>query len=731
MPTSPSASPTTAPDQASAVSGAADRGGKTRISGNARPAASAEKPARFRPDIQGLRALAVGLVVFYHMWPDVLPGGFVGVDVFFVISGYLIVGSLVRELTRTGTIGLLAFYGRRIRRLLPAAAAVLLATLAATMLIFPEGRWQGVARDTVASSLNVQNWNQAINSTSYAGATSAVSPLQHYWSLAVEEQFYLFIPVLLLAVAGTLRALGRKTGRTTAALAAICAVTAASFLHSVLFSASSPDLAYFFTTTRIWELGLGGILAVAAAGRNLPQRLSTAAGWLGLAMICFAAAAFSTSMAFPGWIALVPTVGAALCIAAGNTPGAGWRTASRWQSLRPVTYVGDISYSLYLWHWPVTVFGVFLLGSAPGPLAGAALIAVSVGAAALSTRFIEKPFRSFGASARVSASASAGGRHRAPRSAHRAVYVLAGVLIVVPVAASALPYLAVQQKIDALSQENDASSYPGAMAFDSANPSLVPSGLPLRPDAGAATMDQPDVNPQCLKYDPAVIDYSDCVYGDKEAQKSIVLVGDSHAGQFVSALDIAAKETGYRLYIMTRIGCPFSAEPLHSDTRVYENCAEQNVGTVQDLLEMKPDLVVTTAMRPGGYEDTLGWTWNTQADAVNGYSKLLEPLDKAGIPVGVIGDIPYPEFSAPECVVEEEDPAECAVDRSDHASQADPLLTAAGKLANGRPVDLTDYFCDETKCPSVIGNVLVYRDNHITNTFAQTLAYPLQTGLGL
>ena len=683
--------------------------------------------ARFRPDIQGLRTLAVGLVVIYHVWPSTLPGGFVGVDVFFVISGYLIVGSLVRELSRTGAIGLTAFYGRRIRRLMPAASAVLLVTLAMTVLIFPGGRWQGVARDTVASSMNIQNWNQAFGTTSYAGATAAVSPLQHYWSLAVEEQFYLLVPVLLLGVAAVARWLRLRCSLRTAALAAVSAITVLSFIHSVLFSATSPDLAYFFTTTRIWELGLGGILAVAAASRALPRALSVAAGWAGILLICICAATFSTAMFFPGWVALGPTVGAALCILAGSRSDSVLPLASAawWQSLRPVAYLGDISYSLYLWHWPVTVFAVYILGRGAGPYSGAIIVGTSVVLGALSTRYVEKPFRRFEGKFPVP------GRHGAVRASYRPVYALAAVLITVPVAAAAVPYAMVQQKIDALAADYDLDSYPGAMAFDARNPAQVPDGQPLRPAPAAAMADQPTIAEACVAYDPANAPYSECVYGDTAGDKSIVLVGDSHAAHFMGPLDTAAKQNGFRLYVLTRVGCPFNARPMHSETLTYTNCSSQNLQTVQDIITIAPELVVTSAMRPSSYEKALGWAWDAPQEAVNGYVEVLDPLHKAGIRIGIIGDVPYPESSIPECLVEKSDASECSAPLPSLSGEPDPLLEAATRIEGARTVDLTGYFCAGSQCPGAIGNVLVYRDNHITDTFARTLVQPLRTGLGL
>ncbi|KAD4060544.1 acyltransferase family protein [Arthrobacter yangruifuii] len=711
------------------IPGSPDLAGHPRTAGRGRHAlrSSPRGSTGTRRDIQGLRALAVVLVMIYHIWPDALPGGFVGVDVFFVISGYLIVWSLVRELHATSTIALASFYARRIRRLLPAAATVLLATLAATVLLFPEARWQGVARDVAASSLNVQNWNQAFSTTSYAGATAAVSPLQHYWSLAVEEQFYLVVPVLLLAAAAAARALKIRAGMSAVGLAVICGVSAVSFIHSVQFSTSDPGLAYFFTTTRIWELGLGGILALTAAGGALPRRLSTVFGWAGMVLVFAAAFGFSTAMSFPGWVALVPTAGAALCLLAGQggRSAAPWISAGWWQSLRPVVYAGDISYSLYLWHWPVTVFTVYFLGRTPGLAAGAAIAAASVLLAVLSTRFIEKPFR------RARGKTGSAGRPGAGKVTDRAAYALAAVLIAVPVAAAAVPYGLVQQKITGLTAEYDSGPYPGAMAFDSQNPAAVPEDQALRPAPEAAAADMPVFDDACKVYEPAKTSYEDCVFGDADGARAVVLVGDSHAAQYMTPLDEVAREEGYRLYVLTRNGCPFSAEPLHSKSLTYTACAAQNLETVQDILEIEPELVVTSAMRPDSYEDALGWSWDSGSRAVDGYQKVLEPLEEAGIRVGVIADLPYPGFSIPDCLNTEDNADDCFVPRSGLAVQDDPLMDAAELLDNSVSVDLTDYFCEEERCPGVVGNVVVYRDNHMTDTFARTLVQPLRTGLGL
>jgi len=271
-----------------------------------------------RPDIQGLRAVAVLLVVVYHLWPDLLPGGFVGVDVFFVISGYLIIGMLHRELARTGRISLPEFYAKRIRRLLPAATATLVFVTVTTMTLLPLSLQPATLAEVVAAALNVQNWQLALFSTGYAHATASASPLQHFWSLGVEEQFYILIPLLMVLGA----AIGqRRSGSVHPARAAVwlvVATTILSFLCSVVFSRTNHDQAYFVTPTRMWELGIGGLLAVAPPSVVRTPALRRSLGWAGLVLVLASARFLTTAMPFPGSVALLPTVGAVLLLSAGQ-----------------------------------------------------------------------------------------------------------------------------------------------------------------------------------------------------------------------------------------------------------------------------------------------------------------------------------------------------------------------------------------------------------------------------
>lgn len=340
-----------------------------------------------KAEIQGLRAIAVGSVLLFHIWPSLIPGGYVGVDVFFVISGYLITGLLFREAQATGSISLLAFYARRVRRLLPAATAVLVA-VAIFLPLLPRARWQETIHEIVASALYVENWQLARLAVDYLGGENAPSPLQHYWSLSIEEQFYIAWPLIMLGVLAMAR---RTTDIRRAFFLVLLAIFSVSLVASIVLTASDPVTAYFVTHTRVWELTLGGLLALVVLP-PLSSAVREAMRVLGLAGIGIACVAFSTDTRFPGAAALLPTLGAALVIAAGKSSAE--RSTYKVLALRPMQYLGDISYSVYLWHWPLIVFAsLHLADSRISPTMGGFILAATIVLAAASKRFIEDPFR--------------------------------------------------------------------------------------------------------------------------------------------------------------------------------------------------------------------------------------------------------------------------------------------------------------------------------------------------
>jgi len=683
-----------------------------------------------RGDIQGLRALAVGLVLVYHLLPNLLTGGFVGVDVFFVISGFLIIGLLVGEIRRTGRISLLDFYARRVRRLLPAATVVLLAVVGATVLLLPSPRWPTIMDQVVASALNVQNWFLAAEAADYANATAAASPVQHYWSLAVEEQFYLVIPLVLLL--SVLLARGRRPVRV--AFCSVAVVTAASLVYSILVTTSPPAGAYFITPTRIWELGLGGLTAMAVhrLRMNLPARLLL--GWGGLAAVLVSAVTFSTGMAFPGWIALLPTVGTMAMLTAGSRPADERPHATELATplgTQPLRYLGDISYSLYLWHWPVIVFALEWLGrdrftSTQVLLVGAAALLLAV----LSKHLVEDPLRA-PRGRRVAAGST--------RPRRRFAYLMAATLVATSVAAALWPATVARQRLAALSAAPITldAPHPGAMALDPVAPAPVPAGVAPVPDPAVADQDMAEVwQDGCAVYDlakrPATSD--ECTFGDPSAPKLMVLVGDSHMTMFSTALiGFATSGTQWRVRLLVHDGCGFGDLPPDKAGYPLKVCADKAYELLPVLTALKPDLVVTSGFSLGAEVIDGSYTWPQWDRIVSGYQRLLRPLADAGIPIAAIRDVPHMAVNTPRCLLQNpSEPTRCDTPRAAAlGSQDDPLVAAVRDLPGARVADLTNWLCTEDTCPAVVGNVVVYRDNHLTDSYVRTLTAPLVTQLGL
>ncbi|MET9226601.1 acyltransferase family protein [Lentzea sp. NPDC003310] len=683
-----------------------------------RPVTAPDPAARpqhaLRGDIQGLRALAVGIVLLYHLRPSWLPGGFVGVDVFFVISGFLIIGTLTNEVRRSGTVSLRAFYARRIRRLLPAATAVLLATVAATVLLLPQSQWPKIMREVVGSALNAQNWLLAVLSNDYGHATAGASPVQHYWSLAVEEQFYLVIPILLIATAALARRF--NGGRVRYAVVAVALVTVASFVFSVVYTQLDHGAAYFVTPTRMWELGIGGLAAMVLHRVSLGRAARELLGWLGFAAVAFSAFYYTTDLQFPGWVAAVPVLGTAAMLVGTET------LLGRVLSLRPIRYVGDISYSLYLWHWPVIVVTLELSDNerlSKKEMLFAAVLSFAL--AAVSKRFIEDPFR----------------RNRFGRL--RGTYAFGAVLVVVSVIAAAVPWYTAERKLDRLASSMilDAD-HPGAMAIDARSPQPAPAGVPLVPDPAVANEDGPyggSGDGDCHVYQLS-LPKTACSWGDDSARKTVVLLGDSHAAQYSTPLIDFVQGAGrgqWKLKAMTRNGCPFTTVPPSEAGWPFTVCSDQNAAVLNRVKALKPDLVVLSGMSREAYAADLKWTWNSREDMLRGYRDMLGALSAANIPTAVIKDLPKPNSQVPRCLERNsDDTATCGTPRAEaFAGEGDPLVEAAAAHPDTKIVDLTPWYCVGDVCPAVIGNVVVYRNNHVTNLYSRTLATPLLGQLGM
>ena len=641
-----------------------------------------DKMSEKRTDIQGLRALAVGAVLLFHVWPGLVPGGYVGVDVFFVISGYLITGVLFREAVSTGSISLTRFYERRIRRLLPAATAVLLAVTACLPLL-PQGRWQDTAYEIAASTLYVENWRLAWLKVDYLGAENEPSPVQHYWSLSIEEQFYIVWPLVIVAVL----VLRRGRPLRTTLMAALASIAIFSFAASVILTSRDQSVAYFVTHTRMWELALGGLLALAMLP-SLSERAREGLRVTGLAAIAVSFVAFSSATEFPGVAALLPTLGCALVIAAGT--GNGRFSSYRLLASSPAQHLGDISYSVYLWHWPLIVFAGTLLSEPHLSLgSGAAVLAATLLLSWASYRFIEQPFRRPG--------------HRPLPALLSGAASIAGVVLV---SGAVLFAIRASSTDVAVSSEQ----YPGALALLSGAP--VPQVDALLPPLAKVRQDLPDAYRNECHLDQKMAELNPCVFGPENTSFRVLLSGDSHAANWIPALRMLAEKRGWRVETHTKSSCQLLVEPVENKGQLYQSCLDWGQRVLNRIAEWRPDVVLVSQTaqaqlldRTRLMEEVVAATWN----------EIL----KAGVRVVGIAETPWHDINPVECL--QKDRA-CASDRQ--AVTQDNRYAAAAAIEPRVPViDMMDTLCTATECPMVIGNVVVWRDrHHLTASYSRTLA---------
>ncbi len=670
-----------------------------------------------RRDIQGLRAVAVALVVLFHLWPGRVRGGFVGVDVFLVVSGFLITSHLLRRPPRTWH-DLGEFWGRRIRRLLPAAFLVLLVTLAGSRLVLPHTQWEAAARETVAAGFYVENWSLAAGAVDYLAAQDAPSPVQHYWSLSVEEQFYLAWPVLVLALVGLALYLRRRAGRPLTVRngrvplvgLGILVVTGASLWWSVHLTAVEPAAAYFVTPTRVWELTAGGLLAYVAFGSDgLPGRGGTVAGllaWTGLALIGWSALTMSAATAFPGIAAAVPVGGAVLFLAARSEHGP-W-SPTRILGTRGGQWLGDVSYSVYLWHWPLIVLTPYLLDRALRWPEKLLLLAVTALLAGLTKRYVEDRWRGvvpLGRPLRRSFAFAAAGM---------AVVLLAGSLLQAEVA----------RDRDAAAAAVPVPGQPCVGAAALAPDAHCPDEGTLRMDPEIAAADRSAAYAQDCWVHPPFDDYRTCVFGTQRAPaRRIALVGNSHAGHWLPALQTLAAEHDWQITTYLASACPAAAGPVEFPSSASgDGCLAWGRQVMADTTAGDYDLVITAERNvypflPSGGE-------SEGAAATRAYGDYLRQWAKAGTHVLVLRDTPFPGRSVPDCLAaHEDDPAACDGPRS--WLPDDPLYEVARTLRSRQidEADLTPYVCLPDRCPAVIGGLVVYFDgSHLTATYARTLA---------
>ncbi len=671
-----------------------------------------DRPHRYRPDIQGLRAVAVLAVIADHFagWPK---GSFVGVDVFFVISGYLITGILVREFEARKTISFGGFYARRIKRILPAGLFVMGVTVCATRVLTGIDRYHFAAKDAIAAALFSANWHFAHTGINYFNQSLPPSPLQHYWSLSVEEQFYFVWPWLmlgLLVIGLRLRLWRHEHARLVAGLA-IAVISGASLAWAFAQTADSPRVAYFSTFDRAWELGLGALIAIAAPGiaraggragsRRGGTRLRLLVAWAGLLAILASLVLVPTSSGVPAPWLLLPTLGTAAVLAA----GAGLAGRSLVPLTNPVSqYLGKISYSLYLWHFPVAVLIVTVVAqySVAYWLAGLALI---FGSAAASFHLLEDPARRGTWFVRRPGRLpipAAGWLRYAAACAATALVAGAGLLAVRSISPTRLVLGA---PVVAGHTQDDPHDCLGAAALDSrhrcaqtnSGDHVAPLPGELPDDTGGAYA--------CYAYLGQRA--HPCDYGSHRRDAiRVALVGDSHAAALLAALEPQLDALNWRVTAYTGQTCAWLPAGLAPQCR--------GLGEIQRaLLRRRYAIVIATELRQ-------------YTNSVAQHLAAMRPVAATGTHIVVVEDDPAVAPAATACVIRigYSPTGGCGTPVSAAYRDPDRLALAAQRIPGARVIATRRFFCQDAFCPATIGNVLVYRDTaaHVTASYARTLS---------
>lgn len=694
-----------------------------------------------RLDIQGLRAIAVLAVLIDHVGVFALPGGFVGVDIFFVISGFLITGHLVKTYRAEGRIGFAEFFANRIRRLVPAATLVLLFVAATTRMFLPSTIWQNTYVDILASAGYVENWVLASRSVDYMTQDSLPSPLQHFWSLAVEEQFYLLWPIIIAAVGVCFTAVAHRIigGRRrqqylethpgalrVSLLIGLAVIAVPSFLLSVSYTESHPAQAYFVTFTRLWELAIGGFLAIVTVHLlKVPAAVGSALMWVGLGGIGLSLTLINEQTPFPGVAAALPTLATACVIAGGftaNRAGPGFLL-----NLKPVQLVGDMSYSLYLWHWPFIVIAMAQFTEIT-PTIAVVLMVVSLAVAYLSYRWVEQPTRQAKFWVHESGPAFGGA------AACIVVTALTALALVGHPASQReneeiVAAAEAQWELREKASDGTAGVLFGAQVLP-ADPLGSAEGAPvdtfdrLIPAPGAAMRDTVGCRTAAVDETEVVA----CPFGNADSETKVALVGDSHAAQWLGALAPMAEEYDWNLTAYIHDSCPFADGDLIRGGRSYDSCMAWNEAVTIELLAQQDLSVVLTS----NYTPSVSVDGGVEAMAA-AHRAAWQPLLEEGTPLIVIRDTPEPrDVHIAECAsLNSDELTACAFPRAAATeNQGAAQMLAAQQSTGVTAVDLNDAICPTDPCAAAIGGVLIYRDtNHLTATYARSLEPRLAAAL--
>lgn len=690
--------------------------------------------ANQRLDIQGLRMVAVLTVFASHLWgwPR---GGFIGVDVFFVISGFLITGNLMRTAERSGNISFKQFYWHRVRRIVPAATVVLLLTYSASLFAFQGFRSHQIGIDALFAFFFMSNWRFAVEKTDYFAGGNAVSPVQHYWSLSIEEQFYFVWPALifLIGVIAARKAWGhdrrmRLTGFVMAG------VVAASLAWAIRQTAAAPAWAYFDTFVRVWELGVGALLATAVGVLSrVPASVKPWLSWLGLGVIVASVFLISeSSIGFPAPWSLLPVAGSAMVIAAGVGGEPRFQAFLR----NPVSvYVGNISYSLYLVHWPVIVILAVLM-PAGRPFFVAAL-ALSFGLAVASFHFVESPLR-YGNWTKLRAFVKDVQRRRyAPQKSSRLAAVGALSLITVALWAFAVrpevprqtPPTVIAEpasKMDPSGKGPDMGPLTVGLQQEIARALAATEWPPLDPsmESAMSTPESPLEVHACNAADP--MDRTKCRWGSTSATTRVLLVGDSIALSYGGPLRDIALGSGNRIQLQVAAmgGCEFVNAPVYNpDPEIVSTCPGWTGRVVNAINDNRPDVVVISNLY--GTKRLVGSDqWMTPREWARALRQMIERF-RANTKKVVLLSAPPADKNIRECYgARSSVPADCISQVNDIWRDISEVERDVAAAIGGTWIDSRPWFCNEGGyCPSFVGSTPTKLDtNHMTLAYGAKIS---------
>jgi peptidoglycan/LPS O-acetylase OafA/YrhL len=632
---------------------------------------------QFRTDIEGLRAIAILLVVGFHIGFPGISGGFIGVDVFFVLSGYLITGLLVQEIEDSGRLNILHFYARRVRRLLPGAGLMIVGTLLAGYLLLSSLEQERLAGAARATSIYLSNFYFLKHATDYFGANAELNPLLHTWTLAVEEQFYILWPWLI-----GLAFKARRPRRMTAYM--IVAVIAISLVCCIWLTNIRQPWAFFGSPARAWEFAVGGLASLLPGLKTLRFRQPIRdlsyklLGWTGLALVLASGVLLTADMPVPGLLIAIPVGGTAGLLISGrmsSKAGVGFLL-----SISPLQFIGRLSYSWYLWHWPILVF--FKITEIRISLSGRILCALaSLVIAMVSFALVEKPIRS---NAYLS---------------KRTLLTLSMAVAIMAVGLGGSDMLMISARQFAQTPEQAALV-------------RVSGWSPVVLDCFA------DKTP-----------LRECEFGRSASSTTVVLFGDSHAGQWLSAFEMVANAQGWRLITFFKSSCP--PVEVHIFLKNYSDheCALWREAALHRIVQLHPRMVVL-GVAHGYFTKGKGPSY---ADWREGMYKTFEILGAATAHTVLLRNTPVPDVDIPSClsrpfILHLETRHRCSSLREsaldENAFTAE--LNASQSFRHVSIIDLVNDFCDQTICPATRNGIVVYRDNdHISDDFARSLSSEL------